>query len=133
MIANFEQILFGTKSFSDLLKDIYNNNRKTEKQISELIQALKPYITNAGEAVMIVPLIKEYLDVKVKNDEHLVKMAGIVQRAINNTGSIESGEFQLSESEKEQLLSEVQNIGNNTKVLEYKIPKKLESQYEDKG
>lgn len=127
-MANFDQIIFGKKSFSDLLKNIYENSSKTEKQISELVQALKPYITNAGEAVMIVPLIKEYLDVKVKNDEQLVKMAAVIQRAMNNSISNGGGDdFILSEEEKQQLLSSVQQLGNNTiKVIEAKLPKQLE-------
>jgi hypothetical protein len=125
-MANFEQILFGKKTFSDLLKNIYDNSSKTEKQIGELIQALKPYITNAGEAIMIVPLIKEYLDVKVKNDEQLVKMAGIVQRAINNTGAIDSSSFQLSDNELSQLMDSVNSIGTQVPMLEEKVLKRLE-------
>lgn len=126
-MANFEQVLFGKKTFSDLLKNIYDNSSKTEKQISELIQALKPYITNAGEAVMIVPLIKEYLDVKVKNDEQLVKMAGIVQRAINNTGPVDSTTFNLSQEELDQLMEGVQQVGHQVPLLEQKQLLKLEA------
>ena len=113
-MSNFDTIVFGKKSFSDLLNDIYKNNKSTEKQISDLILSLKPFINSPGEAIMIVPLIKEYMDVKVKNDEHLVKMASVIQRAITSTGrGGEDGSDTelLSESEKQQLLDSVNEIG----------------------
>jgi hypothetical protein len=108
---DFEQKIFGNKSFSDLLKNIYDNSREKEKQIKDLITSLKPLVADTQSALMVVPLIKEYLDVSVKNDDSLIKMAGIVQRAMANSGGSGDGDF-LSESELEQLRGEVQKIGN---------------------
>ena len=106
---DFEQKIFGNKSFSDLLKNIYDNSREKEKQIKDLISGLKPFVTDTQSALMVVPLIKEYLDVSVKNDDSLIKMAGIVQRAMNNNGN-GSDDF-LSEAELDQIRGEVQKIG----------------------
>jgi len=106
---DFEQKIFGQKSFSDLLKNIYDNSREKEKQIKDLISGLKPLVTDTQSALMVVPLIKEYLDVSVKNDDSLIKMAGIVQRAMNNNGN-GSDDF-LSEAELDQIRGEVQKIG----------------------
>jgi hypothetical protein len=108
---DFEAKIFGNKSFSDLLKNIYDNSREKEKQIKDLITSLKPLVADTQSALMVVPLIKEYLDVSVKNDDSLIKMAGIVQRAMANSGGNGDGDF-LSESELEQLRGEVQKIGN---------------------
>jgi hypothetical protein len=106
---DFEQKIFGNKSFSDLLKNIYDNSREKERQIKDLITNLKPLVADTQSALMVVPLIKEYLDVSVKNDDSLIKMAGIVQRAMANSGGNGDGDF-LSESELEQLRGEVQKI-----------------------
>jgi hypothetical protein len=106
---DFEQKIFGQKSFSDLLKNIYDNSREKEKQIKDLISGLKPLVTDTQSALMVVPLIKEYLDVSVKNDDSLIKMVGIVQRAMNNSGN-GSDDF-LSEAELDQIRGEVQKIG----------------------
>ena len=106
---DFEQKIFGQKSFSDLLKNIYDNSREKEKQIKDLISGLKPLVTDTQSALMVVPLIKEYLDISVKNDDSLIKMAGIVQRAMNNNGN-GSDDF-LSEAELDQIRGEVQKIG----------------------
>ena len=106
----FEEPIFGKKTMSDLYKEIYENSRKKEAQISALIQELKPLITDIGEATLIVPLIKEYLEVGVKNDEHLIKLAGIIQRAQQRTTAA-GEEFGFSEAEKEQLFTEIKAIG----------------------
>jgi hypothetical protein len=117
---DFEQKIFGQKSFSDLLKNIYDNSREKEKQIKDLITSLKPLVTDTQSALMVVPLIKEYLDVSVKNDDSLIKMAGIVQRAMNNSGG-GSDDF-LSEAELDQIRGEVQKIGDSiNKPIENKI------------
>ena len=107
---DFEQKIFGNKSFSDILKNIYDNSKEKEKQIKDLISNLKPLVTDTQSALMVVPLIKEYLDVSVKNDDSLIKMAGIVQRALNNSNGNGDGDF-LSEAELDQLRGEVQKIG----------------------
>jgi hypothetical protein len=109
---DFETKIFGNKSFSDLLKNIYDNSREKEKQIKDLISGLKPFVADTQSALMVVPLIKEYLDVSVKNDDSLIKMAGIVQRAMANSGGNGDGDF-LSEAELEQLRGEVQKINND--------------------
>ena len=109
---DFEQKIFGNKSFSDLLKNIYDNSREKEKQIKDLITSLKPLVADTQSALMVVPLIKEYLDVSVKNDDSLIKMAGIVQRAMANSGGNGDGDF-LSDAELEQLRGEVQKISDD--------------------
>ena len=109
---NFDQVMWGNKKFSDLLKDIYSNSKEKEKQIKDLIETLKPLVNDAQSALMIVPLIAEHLNISVKNDEQLVKLAGIVQRALS-ANSDEAASFILSEAEKEQLFSAVQEVGGN--------------------
>lgn len=117
-MENFNQVIFGKKTFSDLLQDIYKTTKKTEDRIEELIMALKPFITSPADAVMIVPLIKEYLDVQVKNNEHLVRMAAVVQRAMTNSAAAGSSDLLISDEEKEQLLLEVKRMGEDTKQIE---------------
>jgi hypothetical protein len=101
--------LFGKKTFADLLKEIHTNSSSKEKEIRGLIEGLKPFINSAGDAVIIVPLIKEYLEIGVKNDEQLIKMATIIQRAMAvSTASGDS--FSISEEEKAALLSEIDKL-----------------------
>ncbi len=102
-------IIFKKKSFADLLSEIYDNSRTKEKQISELIHQLKPMIKEVGDAMLIVPLLKEYLELSIKNDEHLIKMAGIVQRAMT-MASENGGDLILTDQEKEALVASVSDM-----------------------
>ena len=96
------QIIFDDKSFSDLLKEIHKNQSKKSKQLASLIAELRPLITNLGDATVVVPLIKEYMEISVKNDDQLIKMAAIVQRL--STGTTNTGDGgMLTEEEIEQL------------------------------
>jgi hypothetical protein len=106
--------LFGKKTFADLLKEIHTNSSNKEREIRALIDNLKPFITSAGDAVIIVPLIKDYLDVSVKNDDLLIKMAGIVQRAMNSNQG--SDELLLSDSDKEMLFQSMNELDAQVKV-----------------
>jgi hypothetical protein len=81
-MSNLESNVFGKKKFSDILKEIYDNQKKKEQQITALIGELKPLINDIGDATLIVPLIKEYMELGIKNDEQLIKMATIIQRAL---------------------------------------------------
>ena len=110
---DFSQVkLFGKKNFSDLLKEIHTNQKDKETQLRSLIEGLKPLITSPGEATMIVPLIKEYMELAIKNDDALIKMAGIVQRAMNS--KIADGDELLSEEDKEMLFSSLQELDKKT-------------------
>jgi hypothetical protein len=111
---NFDQELFGNKKFSDLLKDIYDNQKKKDRQINLLIADLKPMLNNISDAAILVPAIKDFIEVSVKNDEHLVKLAAVVQRAMSNKGE-ETSSF-LTDDEKEALLKGIQEIQEEQEV-----------------
>jgi len=86
---SLNQILFDDKSFGDLLKEIHGNQKKKAKQLASLIAELRPLVQSLGDATVVVPLIKEYMEISVKNDDQLIKMAAIVQRlstSLNNSG-----------------------------------------------
>ena len=92
-MTNFADVtVFGNTSLSDLFKQIHRNNKDIDKQINELIDTLKPIATsNAGSAVMLMPTVKDLIDVNVRNNDQLIKMAGIAQRAaaINASADVE--------------------------------------------
>jgi hypothetical protein len=110
MSSKFDSIVFGKKKFSDILSEIYNNQKKKEAQVSALISELKPLVQEIGDATLIVPLIKEYLDISVKNDDQLVKLATIVQRVVGSGGNEDS--MDLSDEEKAQLLQEIDKLNH---------------------
>jgi hypothetical protein len=114
------QILFDDKSFSDLLKEIHGNQKKKAKQLASLIAELRPLVQSLGDATVVVPLIKEYMEISVKNDDALLKMAAIVQRL--STGNANSGDGGLlTEEEMAQLQDLTEEIAKTVEE-----PKQLE-------
>ena len=107
-MGQLDSNVFGDKTFSDILEEIYNNQKKRDAQVVALISELKPLVQEIGDATLIVPLIKEYMEIGVKNDEALIKMATIVQRALQNVD--DDGGIGISDEEKEQLLAEMEKL-----------------------
>ena len=136
-MENTEELFKGV-SFSDLMSDVYHNSKKKDRQINQLISQLQPLIRSTSDATIVVPLIKEYLDIAVKNDDHLVKLTAIVQRFISTKQTISGEGALLSDSEKKQLLAvanetfenelteEVERLEIEDKVLKEKIAKVTE-------
>jgi len=121
---DFDIEIFKGKKFSDLMKDIYSNSSKKDRQINMLIGELRPLIKNIGDATVIVPLIKEYIEVGVKNDEHLVKLAAVVQRLVSTNNRVQSdtgNSWILSEEEKKQLLGELDGLAQDEEVINKKV------------
>ena len=104
-MSQFDNIVFGSKTFGNLLEEIYDNQKKKDKQVTALIKELQPMIEEIGDATLIVPLIKEYMEIGVKNDDLLIKMAALAQRSMS-TQSTESS-LGISDEEKQQLLDEI--------------------------
>ena len=100
--------IFKGKTFQDLTKDIYENSQKKKLQIDLLIQEIHGMITTIDDAVAVAPIIKEYMEVSVKNDEHLVKLAGVLQRILSKSKGDSDESSLLSESEKEELMLTLQ-------------------------
>lgn len=105
-----DYVLFDGKNLSSLFKDIYDNQVNKKKNISDMIENLRKLIKNVGEAAVIAPIIKDLIEISVKNDEQLVKLATIAQRLAiaENKGVGEDG--WLSESEKKQLLQDMEEV-----------------------
>ena len=112
-MANDYEIFEG-KSLSDLFKDIYENTKTNKTQLEVLMKEVVGFIKDGDTAVQIIPMLKEYLEINVKNDDQLVKVAAIVQRIIaaeSKGGS--DDEFGLSDKEKEQLMGAIEEAATD--------------------
>jgi len=103
MSLDFE--IYDGKKYTDLLKDIVKNHKSKQNQIKTLTDQLVDMVSEPGDAVMVVPLIKGYLDSDIKNDESLVKLAQILQKANQTT---EGADGMFSEKDLELLFSDIQ-------------------------
>ena len=118
---SLNQVIFDDKSFGDLLKEIHGNQKKKATQLASLIAELRPLVQSLGDATVVVPLIKEYMEISVKNDDQLIKMAAIVQRLSTSSTSGGDGGL-LTEDEMAQLQELTEEIA---KTVESE-PKQIE-------
>ena len=106
---NDNQEIFDGKTFQDLTKDIYDNVKNKKLQLDLLVQEIHGFIRTIDDAILIAPVIKEIMDVSVKNDEHLVKLASVLQRIITKSmGGVDDDSIVLTEQEKEELIETLQ-------------------------
>lgn len=117
---DFDFELFEGKKYSDLMKDIVKNHKSKQGQIKVLIEQLTEMVSEPGDAVVLVPLIKGYLDSDIKNDEALVKLAQIAQKAATPA----AGDSGFSDKDLEMLFTDIQK---STTPLEEKEVKELPS------
>jgi len=105
-----EYELYKGKSFASLCKDIVSNSEEKKQQLDVLITDLKDMIKTVNDAVTIVPLLKEYFDAGIRNDEQLIKLAAIVQRLMADRAGAEadSNGGILTDDEKKQLMSVIE-------------------------
>jgi hypothetical protein len=121
-MANFDDVtVFGNTSLSDLFKQIHKNNKDIDKKIEEFIDTMKPMATaSVGNATNLMPVVKDLIDVNVKNNEQLVKMAAIAQRAATSNSS--SSESLIDMSEIEALLAEQKDVQEKGQKLLEQTP-----------
>ena len=130
MANNYE--IFEGKSLSDLFKDIYDNTTRNKEQLEVLMKEVVGFIKDGDTAVQIIPMLKEYLEINVKNDEQLVKIAAIVQRIIASEAKGGSeDEFGLSDKEKEQLMSAVEEVAADVQKHTDEITKEEKNIFEN--
>ena len=113
-MANINDSVYGKTSLADVFKEIHINQKEKNRQIDNLIQQLSPLVKSINDASVIVPLIKEYLEVGVKNDEQLIKMTAVVQRLLSSDAKVKAdagiNEWALPPEELKQIQSDLKGI-----------------------
>ena len=120
--------IFKGKTFCSLVKDIYFNSNHKKEQINQLIKDLREMVKDIGSATVIAPMIKDYIDVGVKNDDQLVKLSAVLTRFINGTSSSSDevgGSGMLTDIEKEELLNNVKKELNDLEEKSASIDKQI--------
>jgi hypothetical protein len=104
---NFHEIeIYEGQTFDKLLKQIHENSNEKSTQIAQLIKKLTEFIKSPDDAALLVPLVAEYLEVGVKNDDQLIKLAGIIQRFVKTTSTTtEDTSYGLTDDERAEILA----------------------------
>jgi hypothetical protein len=100
----FDVVVFKKKTFGNLLEEIHSNSRNNDKLIFGMIQDMKDYIESLGDAIALAPIIASYVKMSIDNNEHIIKMANIVQKSLERAKATEDGGLApFSEEEKKEL------------------------------
>ena len=116
--------IYKGKNFSDLCKDIVKNSEEKKNQVDILITDLREMIKTIADATMLVPLLKEYFDVGVRNDEQLIKLAAIIQRIMSGKASEEGANSTLTDEEKKQLMAAIEETAKAVSPVQEVITEK---------
>lgn len=73
--------VFEGKTIADIVKEAYQKHQEQDTLIKDEISRLSEMISSPGEALAIAPMIKPLIDSGLKNDEVLLKILGLFQKA----------------------------------------------------
>lgn len=122
---SLDKEIFDGKTLSDLFSEIYKNTDSKRQQINTFVSKLVMLIRTPEDAAVIGPVIKDFIEVNVKNDEHLVRVAQIAQRLVGAVSKGDSVDGLLTEAEKQALLGdlrmEVEKLEDDGKDIEEDI------------
>ena len=118
--------LFDGYSIEDLYKQVVTNTRQNRKSLKTTIEKLALYIKNIVDVQMISPEISGYMNILVKNDQMLVKLATVAAKlnSINNKYYKAEDDNGLTEQDKrvamdlasKQMASILDELRNQHKV-----------------
>jgi hypothetical protein len=91
-----------------MFADVYKNTEVKREQINGFATNLIKLIRTPEDAAVLGPVVKDFLEVNVKNDEHIVRLVQIAQRLVAINSKADDGGL-LSEEEKQQLLKNVKH------------------------
>jgi hypothetical protein len=113
-----EKEVFPGKKLSDLVKEVYDRQHNQDSSIRIKIDEISDMIEGPGDAIVLMPQIKGLIDSSLKNDEVLVKLLGLFQKA--SQAAQKENEMMselLSEKDIEQLMKEVNVINSTAKTI----------------
>jgi len=110
--------IFPGKKLSDLVQEVYNRQHNQDSTIQEKIEQISEMIEGPGDAIVLMPQIKGLIDSSLKNDEVLVKLLALFQKA-SQAAQKESENMDglLSEKDIEQLMKEVNAVNSTVKQI----------------
>lgn len=106
---SFDNVIFDGKTLSDMFSDVYKNTEKKREQINQYVASMVKLIRTPEDAAVLGPVIKDFLEVNVKNDEHIVRLVQIAQRLVAMSTKSTGDTMLLSEEEKNQLLTNIKS------------------------
>jgi hypothetical protein len=120
-----DDIIFEGKTLSDMFSDVYKNTNTKREQINSFVASFVKMIRTPEDAAVLGPVIKDFLEVNVKNDEHIVRLVQVAQRLVSVTGKT-SDTGLLTDEEKTQLLKNIKDDFESVLIEQDELDSKLQ-------
>ena len=123
-----DKLLFQGKKFSQIMQDIYNRSTERKEKIDAVIETVIEPILSKKETLRshTSEMIRDFLDIGVKNDENLVKLAQLFQRVIANESkgsAIDESNYGLTSEEKKAIMKNNAEAADSLEKLLESVPK----------
>lgn len=116
MTMDFKDIkIFSDKgkdvTLEDVFKDIYNNSKKRNKKLLDLLTDLEDSIETDRDRLLMIPLLQKYMELGAVTDDKLIKMVLAIQKFIDSkkSNTPEGEDLNIPREEIEELLKNVTN------------------------
>lgn len=106
---SMDTVIFDGKTLADMFSDVYRNTENKRQQINQFVANFVKLIRTPEDAAMLGPVVQSFLELNVKNDEHIVRLVQIAQRLATVNGKAAGGADILTEEEKNQLLRNIKD------------------------
>lgn len=122
-----ENEIFKGKTLTSLFEDIYNNQSQKKLKITNLIVDIQKMVRGASDMAVLGVVIKDLIDISVKNDEQLIKLANLAQKMILSNGKSVGDAGFLTDEEKQQLLKDIDDAAFEINMEEDIVAKKIKT------
>ncbi len=103
-----EKEIFEGKTISNLVKEVYEKKKENDEIVRDKIEILSNFVNTPGDAIVVMPLIKDMLESGIKNDEVFMKILNLFKQPAQVAKSDkEEDTGLLSEKDIQQLFNEV--------------------------
>ena len=122
--------IFKGKNFQDILEEIHTQAVKKRESIEKLTGTVAAMVKKPNDAAVLVPVWRDLIDIGIKNDEHLIKIATIVQRLMTADGAANvgaSGDWVLTQDDRDKLLKEAKEFTADVDEDVEELSEKVES------
>lgn len=122
-----ENEIFKGKTLTSLFEDIYNNQNQKKVKITNLITEIQKMVRGASDMAVLGVVMKDLIDISVKNDEQLIKLANLAQKMILSKDKSPGDAGFLTDEEKEQLLKDLDDAAFEINYEEDMVVKKIKN------
>ncbi len=82
------KIEINDETLSEILSKSYESSLTKDEQLKKIIELLTEKLNrDSDESIALAPLLREFLELSIKNDDQIIKIASVLQRTLSKNNS----------------------------------------------